>query len=932
MLDGVPSVTTPESEGRLRVTVQSFIHRVIVRAAKRLPKNCDTSRDGLKYVSYDVDRTYRVMQRDFKLFARLVTEELRNIDLRDRCAMSVVRFYNCEHGMRLEKNQAQQVIHQRFRIDHPHAELIQLHRADTISFADGGAVLVKVSGRAANSLNELLSESIKLAKTNRYRAAFTLDYGYFDHSSSPAVHENIVTFAQAYSSAAKLGRPSDFGSIPAFLICHSYIDGDRQRVTLRKFRSLSKDTRQYIRDSVSYIWYYVRSGHKLRVEEVLTFDRLRLPYGMSAAFDHYGVFDNDSRCITSDLLLQHGLLYRIENEQWQNHVDVCIVDDLLFLMSIAMRTCQGIDSDGWILTSIIRRSIRAQFRCLYFVHGSSRHYNYETMRHIFVNRNELESVNRGIITLRPFHDDTDTFAYPLYSKMIKQHHMSAIRHIWYAICGIEEAIENIDEEIYDEFDNIHRCIRYVITIFASWSYRKTLVGRVEQDAEDIKAISSYIYTNYETAFSLNTFLEECENCLEENNNILARISGVLDPEEIVRDILEPCTPFTQVARMTCRVSDIEEFKIALLDFVTNHVDIFPVGILGRGKRFIYGWRVVRKHDRTARQITVDHVKRQIRSIRHTGSHFIEIEDPQVDTESSSQESIVHEEDPLVQKEDPAVKEHTVAEEDALDPKEVLDQKIDQQLLTELEENIRRTRTGRRYGGPLLPQENPPLDIPPSNASTSDESLVIINETLANRNRRTVNKIESSSESDQEFIETTADSTLNVEVDDSSSQITTSSSIRFRRKRRSNVLSSSESEPTTVDPNSAPHLPLNVCIRVLRSRTTAFPGTAKFEQPSCFPYEEKKDKMIIKVKHFNPEQDEALLRHAIDRDSISNLHTWLCLKQKRNDIFGTEIYTPSRMRHRVSQISAGMHNSDFEQQYKQELKILRKLVRSQAKRL
>lgn len=189
------------------IATNAFVHNVIVRAAKYLSKDTETARGGISYLSYNVDRTYNITEKDFDAFAANVTEVLTDFDLRNKCGMSIVRFYMCEHGMRLRKESGMVLLKEMANEDHPHVDILQIHCADTLHFPDGDAILIKVAGTREDrhSLNSLFADSIKLGgKLDKYRIGFLTEFGYFSYHGSPPIENNIITYAQAYCLAAKM--------------------------------------------------------------------------------------------------------------------------------------------------------------------------------------------------------------------------------------------------------------------------------------------------------------------------------------------------------------------------------------------------------------------------------------------------------------------------------------------------------------------------------------------------------------------------------------------------------------------------------------------------------------------------------------------------------------------------------------------------------
>lgn len=226
------------------------------------------------------------MQADYEAFAANVTERLRKIHLRDDCGMMCVRFYCCEHSLRLPKEVALAFINNIVDVDYRHVNVIQIHRADNLRFDhdDQDVILTKLYGRRTKLISRLFIGFVRLAcKLEKYRVVFLSDYGYFNcHASSFSWGpDHVVTFTQAYSLPAKMILPPNVGLIAAHVICRGYANGDK---ALREYEDSAK---QYVYNVFQYYKNYVRRGHVLRVEKVLTLDMSRLRQTMSEAFATY---------------------------------------------------------------------------------------------------------------------------------------------------------------------------------------------------------------------------------------------------------------------------------------------------------------------------------------------------------------------------------------------------------------------------------------------------------------------------------------------------------------------------------------------------------------------------------------------------------------------------------------------------------------------
>ncbi|KMQ87789.1 hypothetical protein RF55_12841 [Lasius niger] len=63
-----------------------------------------------------------------------------------------------------------------------------------------------------------------VGKIDRYPTGFFNNFGYFRRHASPSIENYCVTYIQAYSSAAKMARPSGSGFVAAYVICWGYAE------------------------------------------------------------------------------------------------------------------------------------------------------------------------------------------------------------------------------------------------------------------------------------------------------------------------------------------------------------------------------------------------------------------------------------------------------------------------------------------------------------------------------------------------------------------------------------------------------------------------------------------------------------------------------------------------------------------------------------
>lgn len=122
-----------ENAGRLRKITEAFVALTLQPAFNKLPHSCNTARDGAKHMTYATNRRYRVYQADWEQFASLFSAVLQRTDLRTHCAMRYVRFYVCEHGLKMSREAGQVLLNSLIDMDHEHTDVIQIHHASNFS-------------------------------------------------------------------------------------------------------------------------------------------------------------------------------------------------------------------------------------------------------------------------------------------------------------------------------------------------------------------------------------------------------------------------------------------------------------------------------------------------------------------------------------------------------------------------------------------------------------------------------------------------------------------------------------------------------------------------------------------------------------------------------------------------------------------------------
>lgn len=307
--------------------------------------------------------------------------------------------------MRMTKSVARKLLESIVDVDHRHVDVIQLHRADNLSFNDtNDVILVKLRGRVDNddSLTSFFRNAIKLGaiKLERYHIGFCSDYEYLAYYASPDVANNIITHVQVYNSAAKMAQPCETGFLASYVLCRGYMDAKE-----KSLRSLQYEVQQYVRDLVEYATTYVERKPTTRI--VLTFNALRLrneDENISGALDKSHVFDKRKLCILTTELINRRILYRMVN--WTNYFQHHITNDLRFLRKLLVDR-DLLNAMSWIPPPLLRQIVRAEFRCMFFMHGNSTSYHFAVQQHMFVGRTERRSVDpvTGLIQLRSLMDD-----------------------------------------------------------------------------------------------------------------------------------------------------------------------------------------------------------------------------------------------------------------------------------------------------------------------------------------------------------------------------------------------------------------------------------------------------------------------------------------------------------------------------------------------
>jgi len=218
---------------------------------------------------------------------------------------------------------------------------------------------------------------------------------------------------------------------------------------------------QYVRDLLQYCSNYVTKSQTTRIEEVLTFDRLRVEESIAAALNEYRVFDKTELSITTKQFLCRDVLYRLRN--WRRYFDACIGEDLRWLRKLIVDR-ELLDTMSWVASPITSQIIRAEFRTMYFVHGNSSTYNYQIFRHMFTNGSELWAMDGPFVSLRQLNDEQDLFRYPLFTTKLPTNKLVIVKHVWSVINDIS------DRHCNESDDLINEPVKFLVTVYVTWAY------------------------------------------------------------------------------------------------------------------------------------------------------------------------------------------------------------------------------------------------------------------------------------------------------------------------------------------------------------------------------------------------------------------------------------------------------------------------------
>lgn len=146
------------------------------------------------------------------------------------------------------------------------------------------------------------------------------------------------------------------------------------------------------------------------MEEVITIDDASCNLSIAEEIDDINLFESDDSGLTTFVaraLLEYGLIVRVSN--WQRYFDAQVGPNVELLKNtLSAVSLQHLSICANISLKLIRQFVRAEFRLMYFLHGKSYKYNYELVQYMLLRGNEWDSMEGGMIRVRPL-VDPDTF-------------------------------------------------------------------------------------------------------------------------------------------------------------------------------------------------------------------------------------------------------------------------------------------------------------------------------------------------------------------------------------------------------------------------------------------------------------------------------------------------------------------------------------------
>lgn len=213
--------------------------------------------------------------------------------------------------------------------------------------------------------------------------------------------------------------------------------------------------------------------------------------------------------------------------------------------------------------SAVRRLIRAQVRLTYFVQGSTTRLNFPTMRHMFVRSTERASAIRECVYLRPFHEQNDEYAYPIYTDSLPHNVVEAIRFLW----NIQCVIGNRDVD----------ALTYLVLCLACHAYTKCLLRPEAISTLNVDTIVERVLRENHSS-TIDFFFRTVRQTSTAHTVHVPR--RTLTPKELARDIVcRNKSPFLRTLNETVRPANEGDLVRQLTTYIRRHVDVFPMATL-----------------------------------------------------------------------------------------------------------------------------------------------------------------------------------------------------------------------------------------------------------------------------------------------------------------------------------------------------------------
>lgn len=556
ILAGYSEKKSDKSPGRNVVARRLFLEKIMSEAARRMKGTSFTAQSGLPNQWMAVDGSFHIPATEFPEYCDHLAAILEEVSCRSECGIAFLRFYTCSHGMRLACHVAPPAITAIADVDHPHIDVVQVHRADQLLAPHHDNMVVRIGGRGKGTLSSKLPRAYT-GKLERYRCGYLSNYGYFRKHCSLR-DEPSVTFVQAYNAAVKKARPTAMTSFVSAVFCRPFVSMPRYEDA----------TRTAVKSATSLIEFFehdVRCNAHLRLEEIHTIDPSTCHRAVSEEIQRLGSCDTERNTHTLDMLLDSGLLFRFAH--WQRHVDETVGRDIeLLAHHTEQELLSQLTAQPVIPLQLMTILLRCEFRLHYFAHGHNYNYNYAVVRHMLIGGNEAKATDVEWVRVRPAIEEDDEFVFPLYSPKTPVHLIYPIRCLW--------AVRHMlgDDAAADP-------LTYVVTAYAVWAYSTFLaygLRQIAKEALDYSEIAADVIATEDPPFSLQSLLQAAA-CAGRATTV--RIAQTRRLDTLVKELLHrPVSAFAQA--LSCTMPPLEEeFEQDLRLYLHSQVRVFPLGLV-----------------------------------------------------------------------------------------------------------------------------------------------------------------------------------------------------------------------------------------------------------------------------------------------------------------------------------------------------------------